>query len=373
MQLESTLFGVCVIQIKPLLEKLLNLPEESLTKEIELSQNLLDIFLEYQIPSDLLSFNGPAGSSIQSKVNTVKGYVKNIQELITDAKKLQIEEKKEEERKAQLESIARSTPPPMSKMIYKSKEKVKRVKKMKKGKTMDKREKRMESAAPTKNKRMKVTANPAPAPPLEAPAPPEPSPEPSPEPAVAEAPDAGDSNDSVVERAQALDVVPSENIDYTKIPAILEAQYEKFDEDGALRPTIISAGKVWQKTSYKSILSGPTESTLPTEDLKREKNKAFDLLDALTKSGALSVDHAALHVVIAATHCFDKTLMNTVVQDNVNPIEKVERSALIIATTIHQTETAELIVPAQLQRVTDFNANLLEGPKEEENWALSDG
>jgi hypothetical protein len=32
------LFGVCVIQIKPQLEKLLKLPEDSLTKEIQLSQ-----------------------------------------------------------------------------------------------------------------------------------------------------------------------------------------------------------------------------------------------------------------------------------------------------------------------------------------------
>ena len=32
MQLESTLFGVAVVQIKPQLEKLLNLAEDSLTK-----------------------------------------------------------------------------------------------------------------------------------------------------------------------------------------------------------------------------------------------------------------------------------------------------------------------------------------------------
>jgi uncharacterized membrane protein len=32
--------------------------------------------------------------------------------------------------------------------------------------------------------------------------------------------------------------------------------------------------------------------------------------------------------VIVVTHCFDKTLMETVTRDNVNPIEKVERTQL---------------------------------------------
>lgn len=59
MQLESTLFGVCVIQIKPQLEKLLKLNDDGLTKEIALTQDLLNLFIEYQIPSDLLSYDGP--------------------------------------------------------------------------------------------------------------------------------------------------------------------------------------------------------------------------------------------------------------------------------------------------------------------------
>src|SRR6185312_2609756 len=58
MQLESTLFGVCVIQIKPQLEKLLRLPDDSLTKEMKLTQELLSLFIDYQIPSDLLSYDG---------------------------------------------------------------------------------------------------------------------------------------------------------------------------------------------------------------------------------------------------------------------------------------------------------------------------
>jgi len=35
------------------------------------------------------------------------------------------------------------------------------------------------------------------------------------------------------------------------------------------------------------------------------------------------------------THCFENDVMGTVVQDNVNPIEKVEKSCLMVASTIY--------------------------------------
>jgi hypothetical protein len=108
-----------------------------------------------------------------------------------------------------------------------------------------------------------------------------------------------------------------------------------------------------------NILADLLESTLTTEDQRLEKQKAFDLLDALTKSGALCVDDASLHVVLAASHCFDKSVINTLVQDNVNPIERVERSTLVIASVVHNVELFdELVKPAELARVRSFSANL---------------
>ena len=74
-----------------------------------------------------------------------------------------------------------------------------------------------------------------------------------------------------------------------------------------------------------------------------------------------------MHVVIAATHCFDKTLVNTIIQDNVNPIEKVERSSLIVASTIHNTTPAALIAPEQLERVATYSPMLIADSDEKDD------
>jgi hypothetical protein len=89
-----------------------------------------------------------------------------------------------------------------------------------------------------------------------------------------------------------------------------------------VRPTKVLLGEVWRKKFQKALLAKPTETSLGKDELRTEKNKAFDLLDALSKSGALPLGNCQLHVLIVVTHCFDRTLMETVFRDNVNPIEK---------------------------------------------------
>merc|ERR1719498_1536841 len=123
----------------------------------------------------------------------------------------------------------------------------------------------------------------------------------------------------------------------------MDRRFEEVDEDGALRPTIIGLGENWSKWTQKALLAPRTKVNLGVGEQKREKDAAFDLLDALTRSGALSIDCASLHVVVAATHCFEKSLLETVVQQSVNPIEKVERSALVMASVVHQQPASALV------------------------------
>lgn len=85
-QLESSVFGVCVAQLKPQLEDLLGLPPGGLTKEMQLTQDLLTLFIEYQIPSDLLSHDGPMEESRNQKIALVKEYTKSVMDVIQGEK-----------------------------------------------------------------------------------------------------------------------------------------------------------------------------------------------------------------------------------------------------------------------------------------------
>merc|ERR1712107_452953 len=131
--------------------------------------------------------------------------------------------------------------------------------------------------------------------------------------------------------------------DYSQVPKEIDRNFEKMDSDNSVRPTIIKPITPWTKKVQKALLAAPNLLMVEGDEIKQEKDAAFDLLDALTKSGALAIKHATLHIVIAATHCFDKTVTECVVQDGVNPIDKVERSMLIMARTVHQQPTARLL------------------------------
>mmetsp|Transcript_15089 Transcript_15089/g.45211 ORF Transcript_15089/g.45211 Transcript_15089/m.45211 type:complete len:921 (+) Transcript_15089:180-2942(+) len=353
MQLESTLFGICVIQIKPQLEKLLNLPNDGLTKEIKLTQNLMELFITYQIPSDLLSYDGDQAVSLAGKLTKVKGYVQAMYDMINECKAKELAEKQQEAEYARAERLRDAEP-----LIELCKVKSSAPRKMMKEKRMFKSKKRAApsrgAAAPASLARSSAPSPapaPKPQPAVAKPAPAEPAPA---EPTPSDEPSTGAAEpESSEDLAEGL-------VDYTQVPQQLEQQFEKLDKEGALRPTIINPGKTWRKKAQKALLAKPTESVLNKEGQKEERNQAYDLLDALSRSGCLAVDEASLHVVVAATHCFDKTLVDTVVQDNVNPIEKVERSSLIMAATVQERAPVELIKPSQVERVRTYSPELFE-------------
>ena len=167
-----------------------------------------------------------------------------------------------------------------------------------------------------------------------------------------------DASNTSADAESGASVDGREVIDFTKYAGLLDKRYEEFDPDSALRPTIINPSDHWTKKSTKSLMSAPVTTQLTASELTEEKHAAFELLDALTRSGALVMESASLHVLIAATHCFDKSLMDTVVQGNVNPIERVERSAVIMATTIHRLPASALLSGMEVQRVLSCSPQL---------------
>lgn len=409
MQLESTLFAVLVVQIKPQLEKLLNLADDSLTKEIKLTQDLMQLFIKYQIPSDLLSFTSdllPNGhGSAGERLQVVKGQVKAMHDMIEVEKREELEQRRkeeeyrrlEEEKKRRQEEEAREVQLRLQdiEMLERQSECMDNI--MLRGDEMASTEKFyrkakksggffggmgralsgavqslggsskescrdrdyapnyeakmlcVQTAAPRSGRRRLSAVAPssskdAVALPLRSQAPdlefeataaeaPEPQASQPSEPSQAEAkPKSAQQPPSQPEAVEEA----LEARDYTQVPKQLDEQFEKLDPDSSLRPTIINPGSTWSKRSQAALLAAAQTSSLASDEQKREKDAAFDLLDAITKSGALPLSHAELHIIVAATHCFDKTVTETVVQDNVNPIAKVERSSLIMASTVHQ-------------------------------------
>eukprot|EP00927_Polykrikos_kofoidii_P042043 TRINITY_DN35910_c1_g2_i1.p1 TRINITY_DN35910_c1_g2~~TRINITY_DN35910_c1_g2_i1.p1 ORF type:complete len:1030 (-),score=152.33 TRINITY_DN35910_c1_g2_i1:159-3248(-) len=331
MQLESTLLGILVIQIKPQIEGLLGLPEGALARELQLTEDLIELFQKYQVSSDLLCPDADYASSSKAKVDAVKENVQAARDAVRQGMQSTFHESR-----AQLAMIKSKCAAAVAEEKERCRAEIERIKAEAKEAEAEERcyrrrggspemecyamAKTYEACAETRQRVM------------------------MPEPvlveqsqAVNERPDVRSSNDGM-----ALD--EEEGVmDYTNIPKELDRRFLELDEDGCLRPTIITPSDSWTKRSQRDLLSDTETSVLCSDELKTEKDAAFDLLDALTRSGSMALVHASLHIVIAATHCFCKTVIDTVVEDNINPIDKVEKSTLIMASTIHRTPVARLI------------------------------
>eukprot|EP01062_Namystynia_karyoxenos_P072269 TRINITY_DN682_c0_g1_i2.p1 TRINITY_DN682_c0_g1~~TRINITY_DN682_c0_g1_i2.p1 ORF type:complete len:935 (+),score=402.88 TRINITY_DN682_c0_g1_i2:116-2806(+) len=340
MQLASTVFGVLIIQIKPQMERLLNLPADSLTKEVELTQELMEMFIKYQFPSDLMSYDGDSEAPAGAKVARVKEHTAALRGMIRAAREKELAEQAELEQKRLMEREVRERELQSRRRVLS--------------------EMRMVEAAP-------------PPPSCAAPPPPPCAPSaPAPQQQQQAPPTQTPQSDKVRVEVRQQDgggggggsAAASEvgTVDYTEIPTALDQRFDKLDEDAAVRPTIIKIGDGWKKKSQAGLISDMKETTLGQAQQRTERDRAFDLLDALSRSGSLPVESASLHVVLAATHCFDETLLNTVIRKNVNPIEKAERSCLIMTSTINDKPAAELIEEQHVARVQEHSRLLFAGP-----------
>ena len=475
MQLESSLFGICIIQIKPQLEKVLNLPECSLTKEIQLGQDLMKLFIEHQIPSDLLSYDGDNNASVISKLDSVQQNVSGILGMIQSIKDKELEEKrrkeeyerqlrlqKEAEEAARLASIrgrgrgvgpsrgeiaarratrvlygsssrgrggGRPSPPgrgmpplPRTSTVEGKKApsspsppqiptntpssgkssvdtKINFGAKKKKNLFRKKSPSNIEIGAPQSYtqtthvgfnqstgefeglppewkrcmksagiKKQEAVTNPE---------------------AVLELisklventntdnsppiPDVNDIADTVenipesktdekenIKIQSNIDHSSKNNemIDFTKIPSKLDSQFELLDTSDSLHTTILSVASNWQKKYQKTILGNTESKSLNEESLKEERDNAFDLLDCLTKSGELKLCQSEFHVVLVSSYCFDKSVLNSLCQDNLNPIEELERSTLIVASTLFEKPVEHLIEEERIEQIKQHSPQL---------------
>ncbi|CAJ1353717.1 unnamed protein product [Effrenium voratum] len=388
MQLSSSLFAVCVVQIKPLLdwaesvfeqnfvqrgrkrlncieffgcwswgespesrgERVLNLPEFSLTKEIQLTQDLIELFVKYQVPPDLMSYDGggarnKAGEVLAGeKLDQVKSHVAKLWDTISQSRKKQLQEKQEEAKMRNMQSCGAEECPrsdadrgewPMFSYSMEAAEM--------------KAEARPQDPSPGKPPGAKHNG----------PAPPRAFPAPSfcregtvsrPEAARRRAQAEGARH--APWKRKSFPVGPEGGMDYTQLPHLLDANYLKFDTEAKLRPTTIKLGPLWTKQEQPGFLGALEKRQLDAGAQRTETQQAFDLLDALSRSGAMTLDQTSLHVVLAATHCFDETVIDTAVKQNDNPIEKLERrSMLIVASTIHRKAPSLLLRPPEVERI----------------------
>jgi hypothetical protein len=322
----------------------------------------MELLMDYQIPSDLLSYNGEEDVIFSSKVDYVKSKVMEMQEMLHAAKEKEVEEAKiQYEYEPQISVVEDSIPIGDELCCYDSFcdcgcccdcECERECCCCKCCRCCDCDCDDEDDAPPPPKPQAKAKAAapaPAPKPKSEEPAPPQEQKQTPPK--SEEKKEAGKPETSEVQ---------VDEVDITQVPARLDELFGEFDVDNALRPTIITTGGSWTKTSQKSLLSSPVEETLYGAEQDKLRDKAFDLLDALSRSGGLAFDEASFHVIVAVTHCFDQTLMDTLVQQNVNPIDRVERSSLLISSTTHDLPVKELVKEDQKQRVTVMFPELLQ-------------
>mmetsp|Transcript_26487 Transcript_26487/g.106015 ORF Transcript_26487/g.106015 Transcript_26487/m.106015 type:complete len:647 (+) Transcript_26487:1406-3346(+) len=353
-QLASSVFALMVVQLAPQVEACLDLDAGALVKEVELSRDLMELFATYQIPTDLVAYDGPADAGRAVKVDAVKGHVSAVKALIDKARADDLHKAKE---RAQYRTAAEAPPREQQKVMtldddaaYEaSVEWLSDEAEVSATFSSSRRRGAKRAAAAPQQARRTVlestttlhasvpetmgSGTAARTAPAEAAAPTRTSGRKTPTRAAA----AEDDRHTPGGRDAAEDTD-----DVTQLPRRLDATYRRSDADARLRPTRIVPGPTWHRTSRASILADETTAPLRADELRRETATALDLVDALTRSGAIALKAAALHVVVAATHRFDKSVVDTVVVDDVDPIAKTENASLLIAATLHDAPLEEL-------------------------------
>lgn len=369
MQLDSSVFGVCVIQVKPQMEVLLDLPPNSLTKEIQMSHDLLSLFADYQIPPNLVSYDGGAGATTTEKVAVVNHHVKRVLDVIGSVKNNQLQE---ESMKADVRSEMHGSTPnyaPQARSGFSSAaptptglNSAAQASSVFGATSSSSFIAQSFSCTPARGRdsaALTAAAMPRSAPPVAQKAsqqrdemtlstqPRGVQSEAKPQRSVATESanlDLTGGFDVLQDQFSDLNVSDSyQSDDFTAIPKHLDQMFEAFDKDGALRTMTIKTGDTIMRTRRQNLLTKSESQELSSSEKTSEKDKALDLLDALSRSGSLPIASGELHVIIGVKHSFEKNVMATVIEENVNPIEKVDYSSLLIAASVHEVNISALL------------------------------
>lgn len=401
MQLQSTLFGLLVVQVKPHLERLLNLPPNSLTKEIALTQDIMKLFVRFRIPSDLIAFDSdahPVADGFQ-RLAAVKDHVKALNVILENEKAKDLNQLTQQAYAsavaggAGFATPASETPAlafggaaagtgntfgsPASSNVsafggsstvgfgtavcapsasWGAGGPFGGTSGANGGSGGLMGGNALSKAAPSGGAAFSFGAtsgSTAPTVPTT----------PAPTPALSFNPPSAVESTPVF---AALQLPPAASgqaaagvFDFAAIPSKMDRNFALFDTESVLHPAIIKVGPVWQTLTQRGLLDQAEPGWMPAAAQQREKDCTFDLLDALSQSGSLPLDSAELHVITAASHSFDNTLIGTVIEDNLNPIEKVERSLLIVASTLFEVPIDDVVSESRRLEVARHSANLI--------------
>lgn len=131
--------------------------------------------------------------------------------------------------------------------------------------------------------------------------------------------------------------------DITSLPKLLDKRIEAWDPESSIRPTIIKTPTSWTRRRNASLLSSRHSTSLDSASLEDERKAALDFLDYLSRSGSLQLKHTTLHVVIALTQCFKRDLIDTLIHENLNPIDRLDRAVVLISSVLRDTAPSELV------------------------------
>ncbi len=338
----SSRLAICVIQIKPAMERLLKLPRFSLNKEIRLRQDLEIMFVCLQLSGDLFCFEGVEQASEEAKIKAVRESADKIMAMVGDMSSLSLIVReainvpslmaKMSAERSQFDTVYSKPETEFEEAVlvvdmgshttkagYGGFEKPSSVFVTRVGQPRHRG-----VMVGMGQKDSYCGGEPATSSLISAP-----SSAGAPE-AASSGEEGGSAESSSATVSSTTIVAATAERDYTALPTLLNDAFAK----DPIRPAILDVGKRWTRQRCDTLVGQPRREVLGVEEQKREKNIAVDYLDGLCKSGALALDEVEVHVCIGQAHVFEKSAMMSVVVDNIDVISALEATTKKLANLI---------------------------------------